>query len=303
MSTVAQVIDRINREYLYPPRQQPARTTLNGGVAADATSLVYTDGILSVEEENSLGEGILVQLDRELYLVTAVNTTTWTLTVEPGWAGTTSTSHADNTELVIAPDYPRQTVYDAVADALETLWPDLYIVKTVETTISGEWESAPADCGEVLGCNYYGNGRWRSCGVKLLKGFPDSGTNGAFQFAGGAPGARGYVTYKAKPTRITAETNDLADEYDDYTIKTTWEPIVILEAVANVIASADIDAHTVEFITRAIEVQGFEVGSGESIRDALLRLAGYKRTMARKALMREHSIRIVQDGYAYGDAG
>jgi len=171
-----------------------------------------------------------------------------------------------------------------------------------ERTENGEaWLCA--DCGEVLGCNYYGNGRWRSCGVKLLKGFPDSGTNGAFQFAGGAPGARGYVTYKAKPTRITAETNDLADEYDDYTIKTTWEPIVILEAVANVIASADIDAHTVEFITRAIEVQGFEVGSGESIRDALLRLAGYKRTMARKALMREHSIRIVQDGYAYGDAG
>jgi hypothetical protein len=304
MSTVAQLIDRINREYLYPPREQPSRTTLNGAINDSVTSVVYTDGILSVEEENALGEGVIVQVDRELMLVTAVNTGTWTLTVARGWLGTTAASHTDGSELVIAPDYPRQTVFDAVADSLEALYPDLYVIKTTESTVTGEWAVAPADVGNVKGANYYHSTLgWKACGVRVLKKFPDSGTGNAFKFAGGVDGARAYVTYKAMPTRITAETNDLADEYDDYYIDTTWEAIVILEAVANVAATLDLDAATQEFITQSIEAQGFDVGSGETVRDALLRFAGYKRTLAKKKLMSEESLQIIQSGYAYGDAG
>lgn len=302
MSTVAQVIDRINREYLYPPREQPARTTLNGAINASVTSVVFTDNILSVEEENSLGEGVIIQVERELMLVSAISGQT--LTVVRGWLGTTAATHDDLAELVISPDYPRQVVFDNLADALESLYPDLFVVKTTESTITADWISAPSDVGNVIGANYYHTSLgWKACGVRVLKGFPDSGTGKAFKFAEAPVGARCYVTYKSIPTRITAETDDLSDEWDDYYINQTWEQIVIFETVAGVASSIDLDAATQEFITQSIEAQGFEVGSGESVRDALMRMAGYKRSTARKRLMSEYPLTVVQSGYAYGDAG
>ncbi len=304
MSTVAQLIDRAYREYLYPPREQPARTTLATTIDDSIETIIYTDGILSVEEENSLGEGITIQLGQEIILVTAVDTSTQTLTTTDGraWAGTIAAAHTGGDELRIAPDYPRRVVFDAVADALEMLYPDLFVVKTTDSVVSSGWEVAPANVGDVVGANYWGHGKWRDCGVKVLKGFPDSGTERAFLFAGGMPGARAYVRYKAKPTRVLLETDDVGDEFEDFFIETRWETIVILDAVASIIGSHDVDAATQEFITESLTAQGFAPGQGESVRDALLRLANFKRAQQKKTLFREYPTRMLRDGYAYGDA-
>lgn len=301
MSTVAELIDRIYREYLYPPREQPARTTITDNpLAAGGTSVSITTGILSVEEENSLGQGITAEVDSEIMLVTAY--TSPTLTVIREWAGTTDAQHEQNAELRIAPDYPRLVVFDAVADALESLYPDLFTVKTTESTVSSDTQVAPANVGDVVGANYFSAGKWRSCGVKVLKGFPDSGTERAFMFADGAPGARAYVRYKAKPTRITAESDDLSDDFEDFFIEARWESIVILDAVALIIGTHDVDAATQEFITESLAAQGFGPGQGEALRDALLRLANFKRAQQKKTLWREYPTRMLRNGYAYGDA-
>ena len=300
MSTVAQLIDRIYREYLYPPREQPARTTITDNpLAAAATSVSITLGILSVEEENSLGQGITVEVDSEIMLVTAYASPT--LTVTRQWAGTADVQHEQDAELRIAPDYPRLVVFDAVADALEGLYPDLFVVKTAESTV-GSLEVAPANVGDVVGANYFQYGKWRSCGVKVLKGFPDSGTERAFMFTAGVPGARAYVRYKAKPVRIALETDDLADDFEDFFIETRWEQIVILDAVAGIVGTHDVDAATQEFITESLASQGFGPGAGETLRDALLRLANFKRAQQKKTLFREYPTRMMRDGYAYGDA-
>lgn len=305
MSTVAQLIDRAYREYLYPPREQPARTTLATTITDTDLSIVYTDGILSVEEENSLGEGITIGLGQEIILVTAVNTSTQTITTIAegrGYLGTTAAAATAGVDLIIAPDYPRRVVFDAVADALEMLYPDLFVVKTTDSIVSSGWEVAPANVGDVVGANYFQYGKWRTCGVKVLKGFPDSGTERAFLFVGGVLGARAYVRYKAKPTRVLLETDDVGDEFEDFFIETRWETIVILDAVASIIGSHDVDAATQEFITESLAAQGFAPGQGESVRDALLRLASFKRAQQKKTLFREYPTRMLRDGYAYGDA-
>ena len=305
MSTVGALIDRLYREYLYPPREQPARTTLATTINATDVSIVYTDGILSVEEENSLGEGLLIELGSELILVVSVDTGTQTITTTldgRGWMGTTPAAHTDGDELRLAPDYPRQQVFDAIADSLVMLYPDLFRVVSTETVISTGYEVAPSNLGAVIGCNYEYHGQWRSCGVKDLQGFPDSGTEVAFQFAGGVNGSRAYVRYKVKPARVTAETDDLSDEFQDFAIETQWEPIAMLDAVASVMATIDIDAATQEFVTETLAAQGFGPGEGESVRDALLRFASFKRNQQIKVLLRSYPVRMRRDGFAYGDA-
>ena len=257
-----------------------------------------------MEEENSLGEGITIELGQEIILVTAVDTGTQTLTTTDGrgWAGTTAAAHTAGDELRIAPDYPRRSVFDATADALEMLYPDLFVVKTVDLTIPRDWEVAPANAGSVVGVNVYAYGKWRSAGVKMLKGFPDSGTERAFQFAGAQVGERGYVRYKVEPERVTLETDDLSDDFEDYFIQTRWEPIVVLDTVASIVGSHDVDAATQEFITESMATQGFPAGQGESLRDSLLRLANFKRAQQKKILFREYPTRMLRDGFAYGDA-
>lgn len=300
MSTVAQLIDRIYREYLYPPREQGARTTItNNPLAAGGTTVSITLGILSVEEENSLGQGVVVEVDSEIMLSTAYASPD--ITVIREWAGTVDVQHEQDAELRIAPDYPRLVVFDAVADALEGLYPDLFVVKTAESTV-GNLEVAPANVGDVVGANYFGHGQWRSCGVKVLKGFPDSGTERAFMFTGGMAGSRAYVRYKAKPTRITAESDDLADEFEDFFVQTRWEQIVVLDAVASIVGTYDVDAATQEFITESLASQGFPPGQAESVRDALLRLSNFKRNQQKTTLWREYPTRMLRDGFAYGDA-
>lgn len=304
MSTVGELIDRAYREYLYPPREQPARTTLDTGIDNAIETIVYTDGIFSVEEENSLGEGVVIELNQELILVTAVNTSTQTITATAGrgYLGTTAAAAVAGDDLRIAPDYPRHVLFDALADALEALYPDLFVVKSAESTVSNDWEVAPATVGEVIGANYYGYGKWRSCGVKVLKGFPDSGTERAFMFTEGAPGARVYVRYKVEPERVTLEADDLADAYEDYFIEKRWEPIVILDTVASMMGQVPVDAATQEFITESLAAQGFEPQEGESLRDGLVRFANFKRAGAKQVLMREYPLRMSRDGYFYGDA-
>ena len=193
-------------------------------------------------------------------------------------------------------------VFDALADALEMLYPDLFVVKTAESTVGSSWEVAPATVGEVIGANYEYYGKWRSCGVKVLKGFPDSGTERAFMFADGVPGARAYVRYKVEPERVLLESDDLADTFEDFHIEKRWEPIVILETVATMLSSTDVDAATQEFITEALASQGFEAGKGESVRDGLLRFANFKRAQAKTVSMREYPLTMTRNGYSYGDA-
>ena len=272
MAAVSTLVDRIYRDFLNKPDDLSAFSRLDGAMSdTTGTTLVYESGLFSSEEENLLGNGALVEVDQELMLVTSANTSTRTLTVSRGYAGTTAATHADETNVFINPTFPRKSVFDAVADNIVRLYPSLYNVTTTNVTSNSTYAEVPASTVEVL-TSYVQNAsgeQYTSAGIELLRDFPPSTTNTAVQFFNTSNGKTVHLVVKRKFVRPTAETDDLATTC---LISNEYEQIVMVGAVADIVGATDIDATTQEFITEKLAQENYPVGSGERLRNALLRL-------------------------------
>jgi hypothetical protein len=272
MAAVSTLVDRIYRDFLNKPDDLSAFSRLDGAMSdTTGTTLTYESGLFSSEEENLLGNGALVEVDQELMLVTAANTSTRTLTVSRGYAGTTAATHADETNIFINPTFPRKSVFDAVADNIVRLYPSLYNVTTTNVTSTSTYAEVPASTVEVL-TSYVQNAsgeQYTSAGIELLRDFPPSTTNTAVQFFNTSNGKTVHLVVKRKFVRPTSETVDLAT---DCLISDEYEQIVMVGAVADIVGATDIDASTQEFITEKLAAESYPVGSGERLRNALLRL-------------------------------
>jgi hypothetical protein len=271
MAAVSTLVDRIYRDFLNKPDDLPAFSRLDGSIDDSTTSVVYEAGLFSTEEENLLGAGGLIEIGQELMLVTNANTSTRTLTVARGFKGTTAASHADNATITLNPTFPRKSVFDAVADNIVRLYPSLYNVTTTSVTSGSTYAEVPASTVEVL-TSYIQDStgdRYTSAGVELLRDFPPSSTNTAVQFYNTSTGKTVYLVVKRKFVRPTDETVDLAT---DCLIADEYEQIVMVGAVADVVGATDVDATTQEFITERLAAENYPVGSGERLRNALLRL-------------------------------
>ena len=272
MAAVSTLVDRIYRDFLNKPDDLSAFSRLDGAMSdTTGTTLTYESGLFSSEEENLLGNGALVEVDQELMLVTAANTSTRTLTVSRGYAGTTAATHADNTNVFINPTFPRKSVFDAVADNIVRLYPSLYNVTTTNVTANSTYAEVPASTVEVL-TSYVQNAsgeQYTSAGIELLRDFPPSTTNTAVQFYNTSNGKTVHLVVKRKFVRPTSETVDLDT---DCLISDEYEQIVMVGAVADIVGATDVDASTQEFITEKLAAESYPVGSGERLRNALLRL-------------------------------
>ncbi len=271
MAAVSTLVDRIYRDFLNKPDDLSAFSRLDGAITDSATSLTYEDGLFSVEEENLLEAGALVEIDQELMLVTDANPSTRVLTVSRGYAGTTAAAHSDKDNIFLNPTFPRKSVFDAVADNIVRLYPSLYNVTTTNVTSNSTYAEVPASTVEVL-TSYVQNAsgeQYTSAGIELLRDFPPSTTNTAVQFYNTSNGKTVHLVVKRKFVRPTAETDDLATTC---LISNEYEQIVMVGAVADIVGATDIDATTQEFITEKLAAENYPVGSGERLRNALLRL-------------------------------
>ncbi len=272
MAAVSTLVDRIYRDFLNKPDDLSAFSRLDGAMSdTTGTTLTYESGLFSSEEENLLGNGAIVEVDQELMLVTAANTSTRTLTVSRGYAGTTAATHADETNIFINPTFPRKSVFDALADNIVRLYPSLYNVTTTNVTSGSTYAEVPASTVEVL-TSYVQNAsgeQYTSAGIELLRDFPPSSTNTAVQFFNTSSGKTVHLVIKRKFVRPTSESVDLAT---DCLISDEYEQIVMVGAVADIVGATDIDASTQEFITEKLAAESYPVGSGERLRNALLRL-------------------------------
>ena len=130
--------------------------------------------------------------------------------------------------------------------------------------------------------------------LELLTDFAGSTTDAAVQFPSGpTSGKTVYVVYASKFTRPTAETTDLntVSGLEDF-----HEQIVMVGAVAQLLSELDVDASTQNYITENLEQRGVPVGSGERLRNALLRYYGVLLDRAR----REQRSRFPQGVELYG---
>ena len=116
MSTIGNLVDRTYREYLEPMDDIVSYTTLSTGINTTDTSVVFNGDLLSVEEEDSLDAGAIIEIGQELMICTDLNAVTNTITVTRAARGTTAASHTSGDLIKIAPPFPRINVFDAVCD-------------------------------------------------------------------------------------------------------------------------------------------------------------------------------------------
>lgn len=297
MSTVAQLIDRVLRDWLEPADDQPTRATLDGTITDSATSLVYDPILLSPEELEIIGAGTLIEIDSEEILVGAINEDTNTLSdLTREMNGTTAAAHSNNAFIYPNRVWRRKVIFDALADGIVQLWPDLYRVANsasiaVSSTTYTEVPSADANYivmpmwffGRMSGATYYD--RYPIPADQFLDPFPGSTTGKAFYVPGASIGMTGYLTYKAKFARPTSEADDLSA--GNFSLNTEWEQLVILSAVAYLIAGRELDLTTQERLSEQLEQQNYPAGTPSKIRDSILRYRSFLLDLA-KADLRVH---------------
>ena len=271
MAAVSTLVDRIYRDFLNKPDDLSAFSRLDGAIDNTTTTVIYEDGLLSSEEENLLAGGALIEINQELMLVTNIVSSTRTLTVARGYAGTTADSHGDKTNMFINPTFPRKSVFDAVADNISRLYPSLYNITTTNVTSNSTYAEVPATTVSIVNSwvqNASGD-QYTSAGIELLTNFPPSSTNTAVQFSNTSNGKTVYLVVKRKFGRPTAETDDLSTACF---LEDSYHQIVMIGAVADIMGATDVDASTQEFITEKLSAENYPIGSGERLRNALLRL-------------------------------
>ena len=288
MATVGEVVDRVYRDWLHGPDEQPVIASLDGAVDDSTTTVTLDTTGLLPEELELLAAGLLVEVGSEQMRIATVAGST--LTVRRGVNGTTAASHVDGAEAVLSPSYPRQTVVDAVCDEVVRLYPDLHRQTSTAMTSDAGPVDAPADLITPVKFWWRNGTRWTTAPVELLSDFPASATDKAVQFFNVPPNRDGYLVYRAKFIRPTAESDDLDA---DFGVEDAWVPILEAGAAAAIIASEDIDKATVEWVSRQLEAQQFPVGSSSRLRDALLRYRQYLMEQAVRSLRADGPTNVV----------
>ena len=292
MSTVGEVADRVYRDYLHRPEDQPVIITLGADVNSTDTAWTYDDATLAPDEEDLLAPGVIIECGSELCRITDVDHSANILTVVRGVNGTLKTTHLQDDDIVVAPIFSRHTVVEAVKDNVPTLYPTLWHLDTETITAASTYVEVPA---EVLSLDSFvwldGDKYYEANLPQFLPNFPPSSTNKAvLTSTAGVPADRTcYLTYRAKFSRPPTE----ATELSDYGVDASWERIVAAGAAAQVVAGAPLDRLSAEYITEQLERESLPPGSATDIRNGLLTLRSIWLDEAARALRADQKVPVI----------
>ncbi len=331
-STIADLINRTYREYLEPVDSVESYSYITSGISDSDTSIVYDGNLFSVEEEDALDAGAIIEIGQELMYTTALNATTNTITVKRGQRGTTAAAHSSGDLIKIAPTFPRKNIYDAIVDQIKNLYPTLFAVETLDVTsgtgyrILGNYGSDQDSYNYLVtpikaisqytdwsaGSDQTGL-TYKPVGIELID-LPNpftwtddtqtertkTYTTGpdvvhALQFAGIASGHTTYVTFKKKFVIPTAETTTLTA----VGLETEYEPIIMAGVAAQLLAGKDINMVDAPYITEQLEAAVYPVGSSSSIRNSLLQYQQVLIQQARSNLRSKYPEAVLLQGVNY----
>lgn len=303
-STIGNLVDRVYREYLEPVDKVESYSYLSSGINDSVDSITYDGNLFSIEEEDALDAGAIVEVGQELMYTTALNATTNTITVKRGQRGTTVAAHSAGDLIKIAPAFPRKNVFEAVVDQVKNLYPTLFAVETIELTSSTgykllgthgtdgdsynylvtplkaisqytDWQSG----SDQTGLKYNGvaiemidlpnpfvyTDDTQTERTKTYTTGPD--VVHAVQFVGISAGHTVFVTFKKKFVAPTSEATTLTS----VGLETEYEPIIMTGTAAQLIAGKDISKLNASYITEQLEASVSPIGSSNSIGQSLLR--------------------------------
>jgi len=212
MSTVAQIIDRTQRQLLSGVVEE--RNKVSVAVTATAASVTFAYDIAGIRT------GSVVEIGSELMYVWNVPTSTNTATVERGWNGTTASAHAVNAIAVVNPRFPRSQILESINDDLSDLVSPsngLYRVKAMDIQYNGNdpMINLPStnDVIELLEVRlrYRSNDYPMIRRTTIVRNMPtsDFGSGTALKFNEPCRSGTLRITYKAPFGRVVRETDDL----------------------------------------------------------------------------------------------
>lgn len=311
-TTIANLVDRVFREYLEPMEDVVSYSYLTSGIDENATTIPYDGDLFSVEEEDALDAGAILEVGQELMFSKELNAVTNEITVQRGARGTTATIHDLGDLIKIAPQFPRVNVFNAVKDQIENLYPTLYAVET--QTISsavGYVALVGADDNRIVAplkaVSQYqeldaGNQttvQFRGVAMELID-VPTSVTASGkvVQFSGVSNGVNVHCTFKKKFGEVSLESTTLAD----IGLETEYEPIIMAGVAAQMIAGKDIPTYTADYITDQMAVTNYPVNSSSNIRNSLLQYQQVLINQARKDLRARYPEPVSLNSVVYPSA-
>ena len=316
-ANIGDLVDRIYREYLEPVDSVETYSYLTSGIDASATEINYDGNLFSVEEEDSLDAGAIIEVGQEIMYTTALNNVTNKITVRRGQRGTTATVHAENAIIKIQPTFPRKNVYEAVVDQIKNLYPTLFATETIELTASTGYKLLGTHGTDGDTYNYlvtplkaisqytdWQSGsdqtglKYNGVAIEMID-LPNpfvytddtqtertktytTGPNvvHAVQFVDISAGHTVFVTFKKKFVEPTNESTTLAT----VGLEIEYEPIIMTGAAAQLVVGKDITRLNTPYITEQLEAATSPVGSSNSISQSLLRYQQLLITQARSNL-------------------
>ena len=328
MANIGNLVDRTYREYLEPMDDIVSYTTLTTAINTTDTEVVFNGNLLSVEEEDALDAGAIIEIGQELLICTDLNAVTNTITVTRGARGTTAESHSIGDLIKIAPPFPRKNVFDAVCDQIKNLYPTLFAVETKSITskvgyipLDGSTDNhlvAPIKAisqytdfsagSDETGTVFSGVAvelvdlpnpftYTDADGVEQTITYTNNGPNNvkAVQVYNVNAGHTVFVTFKKKFVTPSAETDTLAT----IGLEDEYEPIIMAGVAAQMIAGRDIPTATADYITDQMGTSNFPVNSATSIRNSLLQYQRALIQQARKDLRARYPEPVTVNKIAY----
>jgi len=311
-TTIGNLVDRVYREYLEPMEDVVSYSYLTSGVDANATTIPYDGELFSVEEEDALDAGAIIEIGQELMYSKDLNTVTNEITVQRGARGTTAAAHTLGDIIKITPPYPRINVFNAVKDQIENLYPTLYAIET-QTIASaagyvaltgGDDSRITAPLAAVSQYTTLGAGsettvQFRGVAMELID-VPTTVTASGkvVQFSGISDGVNVHCTFKKKFGEVTNEASTLSD----IGLETEYEPIIMAGVAAQMIAGKDIPTYAADYITDQLAVSNFPVNSSSNIRNQLLQYQQVLINQARKDLRARYPEPVSLNSVVYPSA-
>lgn len=285
--TVAKIVDRLFRTYLYPPDAQPAQCFLNGAISDTATSIVF-DNFMLPEDELLMASGVIVEVDSELIRVVTYDTLTTTATlVEREVWGTVKAAHNDNATVILAPPYSRLSVFSAVADNIITLYPRLYTVTAGSIIGVGNGVATLDDplAVEVVEC--WGDGTFSSQDIdaRIVDFHPSTGGRALITNTGIG---QVWVRYRRRFGDAADETATLAD----LGMEERWVNIVMAGAAADIFAGRDLPASETRWVGAALESVNIPVGTRSTLARQLAAYRDHLLGLAQREMKAEYRTKV-----------
>jgi hypothetical protein len=256
--TVGDVVNRLIRTYLYPPDYEPPRVRLLANID-DSIETFRLQDFQVPEDKELLRIGILIEFGRELMRITDFNGID-EITVKRAQLGTDADAHTTDVFGILAPSFPRHSIFQAVRDNIVILYPQLFTVSQDNLVpIQGNIAAIPDELAvEVLSIWPDNFSSTLELEGKIVDYHPSVGGRALItSMHNGAV----WLRYKRRFGIAELET----DLLEALGMEDVWANVVMAGAAADLFVGRDIPASSVEWISGVMAAENVPVGQRTSI--------------------------------------